>query len=243
MKSLYEQAFGQTKLAQEVTDRVLDLGSSITAAAMRDRILQKTAAPKTAAGTPQGDVYDQIQDSDQEAATVQELQQELLAPGKKPKALYQLGSKITTAAEAFGTAMNHAAGINLIEHAKIAESPEATADLFEKVACILCNQRGCGFCEGLGIMTKAAALEAIDRINSASTIEGGAIVADMAKQGALLMTEKDAADMAPMVAEGLDELDSATLEAKLHPAEPPPQSFGQLHYNYHPLAKFLGTNF
>lgn len=253
MQSLFLQSFNTTKLAQETVDRVNAVVSSTTAAAARDALLQKSAGVKVAAGTELGDQKDSVQDADQEALTVEGIKEQVLKNTMKPGRLYSVGaveggppaasSKTAAEKQALGEALALRSALAMVSDAKVAAHAD---ELFAKVACVLCNvngTEGCGFCGGTGCMTKSAAEEAIQHLDADSDLDTTFIAAKMAEDGAAMLTEKEAAAMEADVSANLNAMDSVSLDAQMHPSEPPPESFGSLNIRYHPLSNFLGKNF
>lgn len=264
LKSLFQSSFEGAKIASEATDRMLNVGTAIVAASARERLLAKAAAQngqpaasatndtKTATQTAPMQLQNETRDADQAAMTVEGVQEAVLRNSVKPGKIHATGTVVDTpapaapmkAAEAqqlLGDLLLAAGTLGVINHAKVAAfAPE----LFEKVACPTPGHvdGSCGFCGGYGL-PKQAYEEAIANLDALTDIDVTMRMGKVAADAAEGMSQGDMQMLAGPVAAGLEALDSAALDAKLHPAEAPPRSFGGLSYRYHPLAGMLGTNF
>lgn len=262
MKSIFQSSFEGAKLASEATDRMLGVGTALMAASARERLLAKSASqnagpaaatpPKTATQTPPMQLQNETRDADQAAMTVEGVQEAVLRNAVKPGKIHATGTVVDTpapaapmkAAEAqqlLGDLMIAAGTLGVLNHAKVASfAPE----LFEKVGCITPSHVDgkCGFCGGYGL-SKNAYEEALSTLDALTDIDVTMRMGKVAADAAEGMSQGDMQMLAGPVAAGLESLDSAALDAKLHPAEMPPRQFGALSYRYHPLAGMLGTNF
>lgn len=218
MNSLYQRSFQTQKLADDLAARGVNLRAAVNAAAARDEILNGT--PKVAGDatgstgpTEVGQVHNAFQEMDKEEQTVEGLKEQVMQNAVKGGRIYSTGAKIDMpkVAEFLPLAAAH----NYVGHLK---SAEFAPQMLEKVACPQCDGARCGVCDGLGIMTKAAAEDYVNFVDAQSDLVFCVEATKIAEEAIEGQSEGDMGFLQQQVAGAGSALDAHYLQ--MHPDEP-----------------------
>jgi hypothetical protein len=230
MKTEFQNAQQAEKTASDLADRMRSALGTVISATSRER-LAKLSDDQALANAQR--------DSDKDSQTLETAQQVLTENKVKPGHLYVDGTGTPIPAmgaeQKMAEAFETAAALQLLSHVKAAAQYPA---LMAKTACPVCRDgRGCGACNNLGVTTKFAAEQFISQVDAISDRQAATAIAKWARDSVAGKDEAKVAELIPDASAAMGVMDEGDMS--MHPSEPPPQTFGQLHVRYNPLINFL----
>lgn len=206
LKNIYAQNSAQEKQASDFAESVKAALGAVSEAAYRERL------NKLAEATAVGDIM--AIHEDKGGVAILEKGKELIARGNSETGRMKaptgdelkVGDNPAEGMEEMGKMAEErfalAAYLNLVNHAKVAS---AKSHYLAKVACPVCSGARCEVCEGAGCMSKIAAEQVVETIDSL----GSLLAADQLLKQANMVQE----------AQGQDSVDYQALSAKLDQAQ------------------------